>query len=467
MIRPLLARRDPDLEGLRVLVLGLGRSGLAAARLARARGARVVVADRRPESELHDLPTRVRELGGEVRGGGHPPEMADEADLIVVSPGVPTDIPLLGAARENAIPVWGEIELAARFCTGRVIGITGSNGKSTVTSMTGAILREAGIPGGTGGNLATPFTDLLVDDGPEAVHAVELSSFQLETVETLQPSAATILNLSPDHLDRYPDYDTYAKAKARLLELQRSDEYALLNADDADSRRFHSAARGKLHLFSTRGEVDRGAFLRDNRLVLRTEGGEQTLLDATELTVRGEHNVANALAAALLGRLVGCSAEAIERALRNYRALPHRLEHVAEVNGAGYYNDSKATNPASAARALGSFPPGSVHLILGGIDKGADWTELIELVRVHARRVLLVGESSDALRNKLAETVPLIDCETIACAVSTGFDGASPGEVVLLSPGCASFDQYRNFEERGDDFRRNVKQFVDREQSDA
>jgi UDP-N-acetylmuramoylalanine--D-glutamate ligase len=448
-------------------VVGLGRSGLAAARLARARGARVLVVDRRPEEELGGLPTRARDLGAEVQAGGHPTGLVAEADLIVVSPGVPKEIPLLEAAREIALPVWGEVELAARFCQGRVIGITGSNGKSTVTTMAGGILRGAGIPGGTGGNLATPFCDLLESDEPDAVHALELSSFQLESVEALRPRVSAILNLSPDHLDRHSSYEEYARAKALLLELQQADDFTLINADAPESDRFQGYVRGRLHRFSTRGELDRGAFLRRGRLTLRTNEGTQTLLAASELPVPGEHNVANALAAALCCSLVGCPGEAIDRGLRDYRPLPHRLEHVGSVSGVEFYNDSKATNPASTARALGSFSPGSVHLILGGQDKGADWSTLIDLLRVHARCVLLVGEAAEALRAELAETAPLITCETIPRAVREGFEGAMPGDVVLLSPGCASFDQYRNFEERGEEFRRAVERLDERGGADA
>jgi len=458
-----LSSRDPDLAGLDVLIVGAGQSGLAAARLAVGKGARVTLCDRLIEARIAATNLEeARRLGLVVRTGGHPPELADEADLLIVSPGVPPGIELLSRARELDLPVWGEIELAARFCRGRVTAITGSNGKSTVTTMIGGILRGAGVAGGTGGNLDRPFADLLGEDSPQARHALELSSFQLETVQTLRPDVAVLLNLSPDHLDRYASFEEYARAKLRLLELQDAEGYAVVNADDRESDRARVAVRGRLHLFSTRDEVASGAFLRRDRLTLRTEHGEDELLAADELPLLGEHNVANALAAALACRLGGCSPEEISRGLRGYRALPHRLQLVGGVQGVLFYNDSKATNPASVACALTAFRPGSIHLILGGRDKGSDWDALVPLIRSHVRRVLLVGEAAAALADVLSGVAPLEACGTVPRAVGVGIDGASSGDVVLLSPGCASFDQYRNFEERGDDFQRAVRSLPDR-----
>jgi UDP-N-acetylmuramoylalanine--D-glutamate ligase len=467
MTKPMLSIRDPDLQGLRVLVVGLAKSGFAAARLANDKGAQVLVVDRRAEAELGRLPQRLRTLGVEVRPGGHPARLADDADLLVISPGVPSDVELLRAARDRGVPVWAETELAARFCRGRVIGITGSNGKSTVTTMAGQILRGAQIPGGTGGNLDTPFSELLAADERYAVHAVELSSFQLEWVEALRPDVAVIVNLSPDHLDRYASYDDYARAKARLLEVQEPSGAAVLNADDRDSARFHDAVRGRLHTFSTRHEVERGAFLRDDRLTLRTEYGEEELIDANELPLPGEHNVANALAAALACRLAGCVPRAIIAGLRAYRPLAHRLEPIAEVGGVRFYNDSKATNSASMLRALNSFASGSVHLILGGQDKGTDWRRLADEIGARAKRVLLVGEAAPTLERALSGRTTPQNCRTVPQAVRIGFAGAEAGDVVLLSPGCASFDQYRNFEERGEDFRHSVSALLREESGDA
>ncbi len=457
MARRPLAEHEPSLEGLDILVVGLGRSGLAATRLARSRGAGVIAADVRSEEELGDAAVLARKSGARLHAGGHPASLARGVDLVVVSPGVPPEVEVLQAARRLGLPVWSEIELAARFCRGKVIAVTGSNGKSTVTSMAGGILRTAGLPGGTGGNLDTPLADMLQADSPEAVHALELSSFQLECVEAFSPEIALILNLSPDHLDRYASYDDYARAKTRLLEVQGADGFAILNADDPESARFHEAVRGELLLFSTREEVRSGAFLRGGVMILRGPAGETELMPAEELPVPGEHNVANALAAAMACSLAGCPPDAIARGLRAYRALPHRLEYVDTVGGVAFYNDSKATNPASAIRALTSFEPGKVHLILGGKDKGADWSELAGLAARFAKRVLLVGQASDQLAEQLAGFAPCDKCGTVPRAVAVGYAGAEEGEVVLLSPACASFDQYGNFQERGEDFRSAVR----------
>ncbi len=453
----LLSAKEPQLSGLRVLVVGLGRSGLAAARLAAARGAHVLVADRKPRSEMSNGIAQALALGATVHCGGHPQELAGETDLVILSPGVPASLPIVLAARARGVPVWSEVELAWRFCRGRVVGITGSNGKSTTTSMAGTILRTAGIPGGTGGNLGTPFADLLSLDGPTAVHAVELSSFQLETVDRFQAAVAAILNLSPDHLDRYPSYDAYAAAKARIFETQGPRDASILNADDPDEMRFSGAVRGELFRFSTRGETTLGAFVRAGRIVVRLPEEEDELMDAREIPVPGEHNLANALVAALACRLVGCAPEAIADGLRAYRALPHRLQYVGTLDGVAFYDDSKATNLDAAVRALRSFPAGRVHVILGGRDKGADWSALFPVIREQARRALLVGEAAAAIRKGVEGAVPLEDCGTIRTAVRVGFDGAAPGDVVLLAPGCASFDQYGNFEERGRDFRGAVE----------
>ncbi len=446
-----------DLRGRRVLVVGLGASGRAAARVALALGARVLAADQR------DAPELASGLVGselELHLGGHPPELADRVDLVIVSPGVPLATPVLARAQARGIPIWGEVELGARLLRGRLIGITGSNGKSTTTAMAGAILRAAGLPGGTGGNLGPPLTELVQADAPHAVHAVELSSFQLETIVSLRAHVAVILNLEPDHLDRHGSFDAYVAAKARLLDTQGPHDFAVLNADDPCTRALAGRVRGHLAYFSLRERVVPGAYLDGEQLVVALEGPPEILLRRHELPLPGEHNVANALAAALACRLVGCPPEAIARAQRAFRALPHRLQFVAEVDGVAFFDDSKATNPAAAARALASFPAGRVHLILGGRDKGADWSPLIALLPRHVRAVWLVGEAAAALARLIGDRVPAIVCGSVRRAVRAAFEAAACGDVVLLAPGCASFDQYANYEERGRDFQRAVQDIL-------
>ena len=451
-----LAEQNPELTGLRVLVLGLGKSGVAAAKFALSKGASVVAADQRSESELAPQAVEIRARGGVVHAGGHPAELALAADLVVVSPGVPLTTPVLREAADAGLPVWSEVELAFRFCQGRVVGVTGSNGKSTTTAMIGSILKTAGTPGGVGGNLGTPFTELLAEDGPKAVHAVELSSFQLEAIHAFHAAVGVVVNLSPDHLDRYPSVAAYTAAKARLLQTQRPGEAAVLNADDPASRVFESAVRGRLFRFSTQTEVEQGAFVRNGTLVIRTEDGENKILPVDELPVPGDHNVQNAAAAALSCSLAGCAPSAIAGGLRAYKALPHRLEFVASFDGVSFYNDSKATNLDATVRAIQAFPPGTVHLILGGRDKGAEWSSLAALAEERIARVLLVGEAAATIRGALEGVVLVEDCGTVRTAVRVGFEGAVPDDVVLLAPGCASFDQYRNFEARGEDFKQAV-----------
>lgn len=455
MSRREFAIRDPDLRGVRVLVVGLGRSGIAAARLARGRGAEVTVTDVRPPGGSDPALDSLAAAGVHLHLGGNPPELAVEADLLVVSPGVPPTIDLVSQADRLGVPIWSEVELAARFARGRIVGVTGSNGKSTVTTMVAAICRAAELTTRAGGNLGTPFADL-VADGQTGIYVLELSSFQLELTATLDADIAIVTNLSPDHLDRHPDLDAYARAKARLLENQSAEHTSVLNADDPGSRRFDPWVPGEVHLFSTAGKVHRGAFLDGERLVLRTPEGELTLMDVAELPVPGLHNVANALAAAAGTSALGCSPEKIADGLRTFTPLPHRMELVGERGGIRFYNDSKATNPDATLSALTAFSTGSVHLILGGRDKGADWRRLKEPVRRSCRRVLLVGEAAGEISEHLAGTVELVECGTVEEAVREGEREAGPGEVVLLSPGCSSFDQYRNFEERGEDFRRAV-----------
>jgi UDP-N-acetylmuramoylalanine--D-glutamate ligase len=450
------AEMFPDLNGARVLVVGAGKSGRAAARLAYAHGASVTLADRRDVSGLGDAVSTLAELGVRLHPGGHPPELLEETNLVVLSPGVAPGVDIVAEAHTRGIPVWGEVELAARFTAGRVIGITGSNGKSTVTAMTGAILRSAGIAGGTGGNLDTPLAGLLDRDAPDAVHALELSSFQLESIETFRPSVAVVLNLSPDHLDRHRTLDAYAAAKARIFENQSDDDFAVLNADDAPSRRFDSAVRADLHWISTRSETAKGAFLRNGRLVLRTGLGEEQLLSIDALALAGAHNLSNALAAALAARLAGAPLDAIDAVLSSFEPLAHRLERVGTIREVAFYNDSKATNPAATLPALDAFAAGTIHLIVGGKDKGGDWDALVDAVRERVRSVLVIGADPAPMMRRFADAGELLECGTLERAVETAFANAAAGDVILLSPACASFDQFDDFEQRGETFRRAV-----------
>lgn len=439
------------LDGARVLVVGVGRSGIAATRLATDLGAAVTVTDRREAEAFNDLD--LGDLGVRRVLGGHPPSLLDDCDLIVLSPGVPSSIPLLRLARERCIPVWSEIELAARACRGKIIAVTGSNGKSTVTTMIGSILDAAGCVGGVGGNLATPFSSLLEFDDENVVHALELSSFQLETTHTLQAAVAVLTNFTPDHLDRYDDLDSYGAAKARLFRMQAADGVAIYNADDPEWTRFADAVQGQRASFSVDTARSADAFVQDGTLRL-TVGDEQvTICDIAELAVVGAHNVANALAAALACIQVGVKSAAIRQGLRVYRPLPHRLEAVRTMGGIDFYNDSKATNPEAAVRAVEAFPARRIHWILGGRDKDGDWSQVVATLQKRDCHVLLIGEATEMLHALVSPLAPTRECGQIGDAIREAAASATRGDVVLLAPGCASFDQFRNFEQRGECFR--------------
>jgi UDP-N-acetylmuramoylalanine--D-glutamate ligase len=373
---------------------------------------------------------------------------------------VPPQRPLLAAARRAGLPIIAEVELAFPFLDGPVVGITGSNGKSTTTALTGALLRAAGLPVEVCGNIGRPLS-AVVEGPPGRVFVVELSSFQLEATETFRPRAAALLNLSPDHLDRYPDLAGYGGAKQRIFRLQGPEDTAVLNADDpwvADL-----AVRARRRRFSLRGPVDDGAWLDGERVV---EGGPPPDAAPVELFRRGElplagvHNLENAMAAALLARAMGVEPAALRAGLASFHGLPHRLERVAEEGGVVWYDDSKGTNVAATARAVEGFPDRSVHLILGGRNKGADPADLRPTVERKAARLYLIGESAADFERALGDLAPVERAGTLAEAVRRARRSARPGEAVVLSPACASFDQFRDFADRGRQFQALVREAV-------
>jgi UDP-N-acetylmuramoylalanine--D-glutamate ligase len=477
--------RNPTSECVwrRVLVYGLGASGTAASRLLLALGAGVVGVDSRAADDL-DLSGLDDPKGGFVyRRDADLDGLPADVDAVVVSPGVPLDLPLLEQARERALPILAEVELAYHYLSGPVVAITGSNGKSTTTALAGAMLREAGREVSVCGNIGPPLSaevdaaTVLAErhDGEAAsgrVYVVELSSFQLSTIDRFRPRAAAFLNLAPDHLDRHGDVAGYTAAKRRIFENQTPDDLAVVNADDPLSR--ESVTRARKRLFSLQGPVADGCWLErgdeegDGRggrvLEVDPEGGTTELFLASDSPLPGEHNVANAMAAALLARAMGASADDCRRALRSFRGLAHRTERVAEADGVTWYDDSKGTNPAATLGCLRGFPDGSVHLVLGGSDKGADFTELTETVAAKARRVYLIGETAPKIEAALtvsgSPVAPIVRAGTLDRAVAEAAEAARPGEVVLLSPACASFDQFDNFNHRGDEFQRLVKEWV-------
>ncbi len=430
----------------RALVVGLGLSGAGASALLLRQGYRVAANDAAPAERLAE---RLAALppGVETVLGGHPPGLLDEVSLVVVSPGVAWELPLLVAARARGIEVIAEVELAARAMTGvPIAGVTGSNGKTTTTALLGEMLRTAGMRTGVGGNIGVAASALALAGGWDAV-VLELSSFQLEGCIRLRPHAALLLNLSPDHLDRHATIGAYLALKARIFAAQTADDFAVLNADDPALAGLAVASR--IERFSLR-DRSAAAHLAGDTLVL--DGAP--LLPRTELPLLGDHNVANALAAALAAARMGAAPAAIAAALRAFSGLPHRHRVVAEVRGVRFVDDSKGTNIGATAAGLAGYPPGSIHLVLGGLGKGQNFRELRPAVAGRVACAYLIGAAAGEIGAALAGAVPLEDCRTLEEALRRAFSRARSGDVVLLSPACASFDQFRDYHQRGEEFAR-------------
>jgi UDP-N-acetylmuramoylalanine--D-glutamate ligase len=437
----------------RALIYGLGLSGRAAARLLLARGAAVLAVD--------DKAVDAGDLGHQVElvPGGGSAALPAGVDLVVVSPGVPLDRPVLEAARRRGLPVIAEVELAFPYLNGPVVAITGSNGKSTTTAMAGEMIRAAGMPVEVCGNIGEPLSDK-VDGPPGRVFVVELSSFQIEGIVDFKPRAAAYLNLSEDHLDRYGGMEAYGAAKSRLFRDQDPDGVAVLNADDPATLRTETRARKRL--FSRLERVADGCCVTaDDRVIeVSPDGTETELFHASDVPLAGVQNVENAMAAALLARAVGVEPAAIRAALVGFTGLPHRLQKAGERDGVVFYDDSKGTNPAATMKSIEGFADGTVHLILGGRNKGADLSLLEPMVRRKARRIYLIGESAGDFERALGSSVPFERSGTMDQAVRAAAAAARSGEVVVLSPACASFDQFRNFGHRGQVFQELVRGIV-------
>lgn len=447
-----------DLNNKRVLVVGLGKSGVASALFLKSRGARVTVSDSKPEAELRNEILLLLEHGITVETGGHGDRTFRGQDLIVVSPGVPVDAPQLVQARDLGEPVIGEIELAAQFLQGSIVAITGANGKTTTTALAGEIIAAGKFPTLVGGNIGTPAISF-VDQARDATWTVlEVSSFQLETIVKFRPRIAVVLNITPDHLDRHKTFDNYVNAKARIFENQRADDFAVLNAEDSTAASLSSRARSQIFWFSRKKEVERGAFARGTHIYFRDGNRELEIVPLSEVALKGAHNLENVLAAVSIGRIVGCRPEQIRAAVRNFKAVEHRLEFVASVAGVDYYNDSKATNVDATVKALESFPA-NIHLILGGKDKGSDYTVLCDLLP-RVKRVYTIGAAAAKIESQLQGAVEIEPAETLQRAVTRASESAVPGDVILLAPACASFDQFQSYEHRGRAFKEAVRSLV-------
>jgi len=446
-----------DLKGKKVLVVGLGKSGFAAALFLRRRGAQVTVSDvRSAEALAKDIPALLDE-GINVEAGGHGLLTFRRQDLIVVSPGVPLDTPELAQVRSFGLPIIGELELAARFLKGKTLAITGSNGKTTTTTLVGEILKESGIPTLVGGNIGVPVIELIEQSTDNSWAVLEVSSFQLESTQEFHPAIAVILNITPDHLDRHGSFENYAMAKERIFAVQDTRDYLVLNADNPRAAAAAARSKAGVYWFSMEYPVDRGAWVEDGQVCFRAEKGapSEPILPLPAIPLKGDHNVENVLAAVCAARLAGCPADAVRRAIEKFKAVEHRLEFVATLNGVDYYNDSKATNVDATAKAIAAFP-GGIHLILGGKDKNSDYTLLSDLLRRHVKAVYTIGSAAAKIESHLRGVVPIHPTETLEKAVVAASAAAHPGDIVLLAPACSSFDQFENYEHRGRVFKQLV-----------
>lgn len=451
-------RPGVELEGKRVLVVGQARTGLVTSVFCSAYGARVTAVDEKSESEFAENVAKLRSAHVALEFGPFRPGTFTNQDLIIVSPGVPAKIPVLQLARTRKIPVWSEIELAWRLLRGKLVAITGSNGKTTTTALVGHILQSAKIPVLVGGNIGTPLLARVEASSDSTVTVAEVSSFQLETIEAFRPDVGVLLNLTPDHIDRHGSFEEYARAKQRLFENMLDRDAAVLNADDPQvaQRGPHHA---QIYWFSRQKRVAAGTFLRDDQIIFRREGTEDVLMRRGDIPLRGEHNLENVLAAATAAILAGAPVGTIESGVRTFPGVEHRLEFVTEIRGVAFYNDSKATNVDATLKAIDAFP-GALFVILGGKDKGSDYAPLREPLSKKARLVLLIGAAADKIAGQLEDAAPIEHAGTLERAIASAFEKAKPGDTVLLAPACASFDQFENFEHRGRVFKEFVAQLA-------
>jgi len=447
-----------------VLVAGAGRSGIASARFLLGRGARVILSDSKRREALEPGVSELLEYAAGFSGqlilefGGNRAESFVKGDLVVVSPGIPLSSPFFEISRKAGVPVIAEIELAYRHLKGKIIGITGSNGKTTTTTLTAELLSGAGLKARSAGNIGTPLVQFVEESTPDDIYVVELSSFQLEAISAFRPFAAALLNLTPDHMDRYGGFEDYSAAKARIFMNQTSDDFAILNADDPRTAAMTASISAGTLLFCRTGEVTAGAFVRNGSVIFRGGEGDVELFPIDAMHVRGVHHLENVLAASLLALVAGAPPESLEANIRKFNGVEHRLEYVASIGGVEYYNDSKATNVDAVIKALEAFA-GGIHLIAGGRDKDSDFAALRPLVEKRVRQVILIGEAAEKMRITLSGSAKIRNAVSLPEAVAFGRAEAEPGDVVLLAPACASFDMFENYEHRGRVFKETVQAF--------
>ena len=448
-----------ELQGKKTLVLGAGKSGIGSAKFLAARGAVVALHDKKRVAEWNAEAQSLKELGIGLMDGMLPSWLLDQIELVVISPGVPTSsIPARYVDRADG-EVIGEVELAYRFMKGRIVGITGSNGKTTTTTLIGELLRNSGLETQVGGNIGTPLLDLTETATDNTWTVVELSSFQLETIKDFRPNVAVATNVTPNHMDRYDFFSDYAAAKHRLFMNQTAEDVAILNADDEITASWANGLKAHVSLFSVKKELDEGLFLRGRDLVCRSSSKEKVLTTRDEIFVRGLHNVENVLAAFAAGLACGASPDSMRETVRNFKGVEHRIEFVAEIEGVKFYNDSKATSVDASLKALEALSEeaGKTVLILGGRGKNAPYAPLVPLIEKTVRKLVLIGEDADNIESQLKNHAEIVRAGSMAEAVAKSLEQAEKGDSVLLAPACASFDMFKSFEQRGTVFKAEVE----------
>lgn len=445
-----------NLRGKKVLVLGLGITGEAVCHFLLTHGAQVKVSEKKGLQELGEKIAFWGKKGIVIEAGEHKQKSFKEADFIVPSPGVPP-LPELMKAKEFGVKVISEIELAYNFLKGKIVGITGSNGKSTTASLVNKILKEGGLQSYLAGNIGTPLISFVENSKKDDIYVTEISSFQLKYIENFRVYLSVFLNVSVDHLDWHPSFADYYQAKKKLVTFQKENEMAILNQDDPLVWNLYREAKSKVYPFSRKMKVNNGCFLKGDWIVF-SDKKEKRLMKTSEIPLLGSHNQENVMAAALVGYLFGLPLEQTRKSIKNFKGLEHRLERVAAIKGVNFYNDSKATNIDATLKSMESFKQ-KIILILGGRDKGGDFKKLISPIQKKVKKIILIGEAAGKIRNALNKAAPMSEVSSLREAVKTGFSEANPGEVILLAPACTSFDMFKNFEERGEIFKHEVFDF--------
>ncbi|MCG2675748.1 UDP-N-acetylmuramoyl-L-alanine--D-glutamate ligase [bacterium] len=441
-----------ELKGKRVLVVGMGRAGVAAAKLLETKGARVTITDKKGREELKEALRKLEKRGMGIETGGHPLELLEDTEIIVASPGVPPNIPLLERAKEKRIPVIGELELASSFLKVPIVAVTGTNGKTTTTTLIGKILKEEGKRVAVAGNIGHPLSSCLGKDYELIVS--EVSSFQLERIKTFHPFISIMLNIAPDHLDRYRDLNEYIGAKKRIFLNQGKGDFAVLNRDDSNCSTFSTEAK---KIFFSREELAEGVYLKKEIIIANLFGRSQEVIHREEIGIKGPHNLENALAAITACLILKVKVTSIRRVLKEFKGVPHRMEFVKKVKGVRFVNDSKATNVSSVMKSLASFTE-PIILIAGGRDKGLDYSPLRPLVEKRVKALILLGEAKEKIAQALSFCKRIKMAEDMKEAVDIAFGLAEEGEIVLLSPACSSYDMFKDFEERGEVFKKAIRE---------